>query len=167
MTTALRIFRSLSLAAWFGALVFFVMVTIIAFRDLPDAHTAGIVVRGSLLALHRLGLITGAVYLFLTVVLLMSQRDSHPARVIEIALVVSMLALTAYSQFSIIPRMEADRLTLGGDVNQGANNNPVAFKHFSRLHQLSEKLEGFVLIEAILLVALAPLHGREDFDRFA
>jgi hypothetical protein len=167
MTVAFRILRSLSIAAWFGALIFFVLVTIVAFRDLHDPHIAGIVVRGSLLSLHRLGMIAGGIYFILTLALLGTQRDSHPARAIELVLVVSMLALTAYSQFSIIPRMEADRIALGGDVNQGALDNPKAFNHFSRLHGLSEKLEGAILIEAMVLIALAPLHGREDYDRFA
>lgn len=167
MTYLFRLLRLLAIAAWFGGLVFFGIVTAVAFGNLPDAHLAGIIVRGSLSGLHHLGLIAGGIYFLFTLLLLATQRDSHPARAVELALVVSMLALTAYSQFSIMPRMEADRATLGGDVQKGQSSNPEAYRHFERLHGVSVKLEGAILIEAIILLALAPIRGREDFDRFA
>ena len=87
-------------------------------------------------------------------------------RAAELALVIAMLALTAYSQFSIIPRMERDRLALGGDVAKAPADKP-EHKHFDRLHNLSVKFEGAVLIEGLLLLAMAAVHGRDDFDRFA
>ena len=78
---------------------------------------------------------------------------------------ISMLALTGYSQLSVMPRMETDRLTLGGDVTKAAADMP-AKEHFERLHRLSVKLEGAILIEGLILLALAAVHGRDDFDRF-
>jgi hypothetical protein len=62
--------------------------------------------------------------------------------------------------------METDRLNLGGDVTKASHEDPT-YMHFQRLHGLSVKLEGAVLVEAVILLALAPIHGREDFDRFA
>ncbi|MFC6644364.1 DUF4149 domain-containing protein [Granulicella cerasi] len=167
MALLFRSLRLIALSIWVGGIVFFVAgVTIVAFKSMPDAHTAGIIVRGSLLSLHRIGLIAGGVYLFFTLALLASQRDTHPVRAVELAIVISMIVLTGYSQMSVIPRMDTDRLTLGGDVSKASPDNP-AYKHFSRLHGLSEKLEGVVLIEGLVLLILAPVHGRDDFDRFA
>ena len=116
MTTLLRILRLYPLALWAGGEVFFVLVAGIAFKVLPDAHSAGLVVRGALMDLHRLGIGAGVVYLLATLGLLATRRDTHRARMAEVALVGVMLLVTLYSQMSIIPRMENDRLALGGDV---------------------------------------------------
>ena len=126
---------------------------------------AGIVVRGTLIELHRMGMIAGAFYFFFTLALIGLQRDTHPARAVEIALIVAMISLTAYSQFSVIPSMERDRLALGGEVNAAPAQAP-ARTHFERLHKLSERLEGAVLIEGLILLALAPVHGDDDMYRF-
>jgi hypothetical protein len=165
MTLFFRMVRTIAIAAWAGALFYFGFVAKVAFQSF-DPASAGTMVRGSLQALHHLGFYAGVVYLFLTMALLASQRDSHPARAVELVLIISMLALTAYSQLSVMPRMEADRIGLGGDVTKASPADP-AYIHFQRLHGLSVKLEGAVLVEAVILLALAPIHGREDFDRFA
>lgn len=166
MSLLFRVLRSVALAVWFGGLVFFIAgVTIVAFKSF-DQHTAGTMVRGSLIALHRIGLYAGAAYLFFTLALLASQRDSHPARAVELALAVAMITLTAYSQLSVMPRMETDRLTLGGDVAKAPSNAP-AKQHFERLHRLSVRLESAVLVEGLVLLILAPIHGRDDDYRFS
>jgi hypothetical protein len=166
MTLFLRIIRLIALAAWVGSLIFFGTVAKDAFTTLPDAHTAGALVRAALISLHHLGMIAGAIYFLITFALLATQGDSHPARAAELALIVAMLGLTLYSQYSILPRMESDRLSLGGDVATSPADAP-AHLHFDRLHKLSVRIEGAVLIEGILLFILAPIHGRDDFDRFA
>jgi hypothetical protein len=166
MTILIRSVRLLAIALWVGSLVFFVIVAAVAFKALPSAHDAGLVVRGSLIALHRLGLAAGLVYLLLTLTLLATQRDSHPVRAAELGLVAVMLVLTAYSQMSVLPRMETDRLALGGDVTHAPASAP-AHLDFDRLHGLSTRLEGTVLIAGLLLLVMAPVHGREDYDRFA
>ena len=89
-----RIVRLIALAIWVGGLVFFGFVAAVAFSTLPDAHSAGAVVRGSLIALHHIGLTAGIVYLLLTLALLATQRDSHPVRGAELVLVIAMLVLT-------------------------------------------------------------------------
>lgn len=159
MTTLLRILRLYSLALWAGGEVFFVLVAGIAFSVLPDAHSAGMVVRGSLMALHRIGIGAGVVYLLATLALLAMRRDTHRARAAEVALVGVMLAVTLYSQMSVIPRMENDRMSLGGDVAQVSKDNPVRHD-FNRLHSLSVNLEGAVLLCSLVLIALAPIHDR-------
>jgi hypothetical protein len=166
MTTVFRIVRLIALAIWVGGLVFFGFVAAIAFRTLPDVHSAGLVVRGSLIALHHIGMVAGLVYLLVTLALLATQGDSHPVRAAELILVVVMLVLTGYSEFSVIPRMDADRMALGGDVSIAPADSP-ALKHFDRLHKVSVRVEGAVLIAGLLLLGLAAVHGRDDFDRFA
>lgn len=166
MTTTLRILRLLVLCLWVGGILFFILaVTPVAFRTMPTVHQAGLIVRGTLLVLHRIGLYGGSVYLVATLALLAAQRDTHPARAAELVLVISMMFLTGYSQLSVLPRMEADRLSLGGDVGAVSPDVP-ARKHFDRLHSFSVKLEGAVLFEGLLLVALATVYGRDhEYDR--
>jgi hypothetical protein len=156
MTTVFRIVRLIALAIWVGGLVFFGFVAAVAFKTLPDAHSAGAIVRGSLIALH---------HLVFTLALLATQRDSHPMRAAELLLIFVMLVLTGYSEFSVIPRMEKDRLSLGGDVTTAPEDSP-ALLHFNRLHKVSVKVEGAVLVCGLLLLGLAPIHGRDDYDRF-
>jgi hypothetical protein len=166
MNIVFRIVRLIALAVWVGGLIFFGFVAAVAFKTLPNAHEAGLVVRGSLIALHHIGLVAGLVYLLVTLAMLATQGDTHPMRAVELLLVVVMLALTGYSEFSVIPRMEADRVALGGDVSIAPADAP-ALQHFDRLHKVSVRVEGTVLIAGLLLLGLAPVHGRDDFDRFA
>lgn len=163
MATLLRILRLYSLALWVGGEVFFVVVAGISFKYLPDAHTAGIVVRNSLLALHRAGIGEAVVFLLATLGLLATGRDRHRARIVEFAIVVAMLVLTLYSQLAVMPRMETDRLTLGGDVTKAASDAP-ARKDFDRLHSLSVDLEGAVLIGGLLALALSAVQDKREFD---
>ena len=164
MTVVLRILRSIPLAAWVGSLIFFGFVAQVAFNRL-DAHAAGEVVRGCLSSLHRIGFVAGGVFFLVSLVLLGTQRDTHPARALELALVVAMLSLTAYSQISVMPRMESDRITLKGDMGPATADEP-AHRRFDRLHSLSVKLEGAVLVEGLLLFCLAAIHGRDEVYRF-
>ena len=159
MTTLLRILRLYSLALWAGGEVFFVLVAGIAFTVLPEPHMAGLVVRGALIDLHWIGIGAGIVYLLATLALIATRRDTHPTRAVEVALVGVMLVLTLYSQRSVIPRMESDRLSLGGDVSVVSKDNP-ARQDFDRLHQRSVNLEGTVLLCSFVLLALAPVHDR-------
>lgn len=167
MTTVLRVIRLIALASWVGSLVFFGFVAQVAFSSLPDVHQAGLVVRGSLIALHHLGMVAGLVYLLCTLALLGTQGDTHPVRAAELALAIAMLGLTAYSQFSVLPRMEHDRLALGGDVAATSPPNAPARQDFDHLHALSVRLEGAVLVEGLLLLAMGAIYGHDYRDRFA
>lgn len=159
MKTTFRAFRLIALALWVGGIVFFLAVANVAFKTMPDTHLAGTIVRGSLLALHRIGLFAGIVYLFFTLALL-ATHDSHPVRAVELVLIVSMMALTLYLQQSVLPHMETDRLTLGGDV-QATSPDLFAHKHFDRLHRLSTRLEGTILLEGLALLCMAPIQSPE------
>jgi hypothetical protein len=159
MATFLRILRLYALTAWVGGLIFFIIVAAIAFSVLPDAHSAGLIVRSSLLAIHRIGIYAAILYLLTTLALVAVQRDHHPVRAAELALALIMLSLTLYSQLSIIPRMETDRISLGGDVQAASQTLPAA-RDFNRLHARSVHVESTVLLAGLILIALAPVHGR-------
>lgn len=150
MSTTARILRILSLALWVGGLVFFAFVVApVAFSVLPTRHLAGTVVATCLTILHRLGLACGAVYVLAS--LFAARRTG--LRFAQVILACSMLVLTAVSQFAIIPSMERDRLSAGGAID----NVPVAsdlYRSFDRLHHLSERVEGAVLLLGLLTLSL-------------
>ncbi len=109
----LRFLLLLSLAIWVGGLVFVSIIAETAFSTLPSSYLAGLMVRDSLLKLHLIGLICGAVLLVCSVVdnrIVLGRTRIFAARHF---LVFLMLALTAVSQFAVIPRMDSLRTTAG------------------------------------------------------
>jgi len=146
----LRFLILLTLAIWLGALIFFPVVAATAFSALPSAHMAGLVVRGSLLKLHDIGFMCGAV--FLACSLIYNRALLGRARVFSFShiLIACMLALTAISQFRIIPQMEALRIT-AGEINQLAPADPIRAQ-FESLHVWSTRVEGAVLVLGIVLL---------------
>jgi hypothetical protein len=61
--------------------------------------------------------------------------------------------------------MERDRMSVGGDITVAPADAP-AVMHFNRLHKVSVRVEGAVLICGLLLLGMTSVHGRDDFDRF-
>ena len=166
--TLVRALLGLALSAWLGGLIFFgAVVAPVAFGTvmpmLPDpafgVHVAGTLVRTSLLALHWIGLIAGAVIIFLLAVeaaLRWRRRSIAPAVVVLAA----MLALTGFLQFSILPRMDTLRQqnstaidALPGTLTPEQATDPARVE-FNRLHQSSTHLEGIVLFGALVLLVL-------------
>jgi hypothetical protein len=156
----------LALGLWLGALVFFgAVLAPIAFSQLPPLfptpaagiHAAGLVVGGSLVRLHWIGLLCGLLFLVVLVVARAHFRNIIPAAV----LVLAMMVLTGYSQFSIIPRMDTARDSIGGNVDAVAANNP-GRQIFDSLHRQSTHVEGLILLFGIAaLVATAHWSRRE------
>lgn len=156
----------LVLGLWLGALVFFgAVLAPIAFSQLPPLfatpaagiHAAGMIVGGSLVRLHWIGLFCGLIFLLVSVLARAHYRTIIPQAV----LVLGMMLLTAYSQFSIIPRMDTARDSVGGNVDAVAANNP-GRQIFDRLHQRSVHVEGLVLLCGLgALVATAHWSRRE------
>jgi uncharacterized membrane protein len=146
MQTVLRALRLFAMVAWVGGLVFFAFVVApVAFHSLSSAHEAGLVVGGTLRVLHWIGLIGGATFYVATALLWF--RAEVPARVsfaIQLVLTGVMMAVTAYSQFRILPAMEQDRVLAGGEVETASIEN-AGRVDFERLHVLSERLEGLAL----------------------
>jgi hypothetical protein len=145
MQTFLRALRLYTMVAWVGGLAFFAFVVApVAFGSLASRHDAGMVVGGTLRVLHWIGLIGGGVFWVATGWLWYSAR-ARVGFVWQLALTAVMLVVTAYSQFRILPAMEVDRALAGGVVEPVSTDNP-ARVDFERLHRLSERLEGLVLL---------------------
>ena len=145
----------LVLGLWLGALAFFgAILAPLAFTQLPT-HAAGLLVGGSLVRLHWMGLLCGFIFLVAVVLAHAHYRTIIPQAV----LVLAMMVLTAYSQFSVIPRMDTARESVGGDIAAVAENNP-GRQIFDRLHQRSTHVEAL-----ILLCGLAALVSTAHFSR--
>jgi hypothetical protein len=152
LKTILRSVITLLIVLWLGAVMFFPVVAWVAFGRLPDAHAAGLVVRNSLLALHTEGLVAG-VCLLVLLPLARWARAYHRSLVGPVLCVAAMLALTAFSQFRVMPRMEVDRLAVGGAIDRAPQANPQRLD-FERLHQASVTIEEGVLAAGIGFVVL-------------
>ena len=146
MQTVLRALRLMAMVAWVGGLGFFAFVVApVAFHSLASAHDAGLVVGGTLRVLHWIGLVGGAAFCLATAWLwLWAEVPARVGFAIQVALTAVMLAVTVYSQFSILPAMERDRVQAGGDIAMAAVED-AGRVDFERLHRLSERLEGLVL----------------------
>jgi uncharacterized membrane protein len=160
MATLLRILRLLSIVVWVGGIIFFAFVVApVAFGTLPSTHMAGTVVAGCLHALHPMGLISGAIFALCTVVLFRQAPHATRGRYeSQILLVAVMLAATAYLQWNVLPSMERDRTAAGGDID-AAPKTSLPRVHFERLHVLSERVEGAVLLCGLGIILLM---GRES-----
>jgi hypothetical protein len=166
MRTLFHSVAYLMLGMWLGALIFFgAVLAPIAFTQLPQLfatpaagmHAAGLIVGGSLVQLHWIGLLCGSIFLMALVVARAHYRSIIP----QAALVLAMMVLTGYSQFSIIPRMDTARDSIGGNVDAVAANNP-GRQIFDRLHQRSTHVEGLILLCGIgALGATAHFSRRE------
>ena len=147
MQTLVRAVRLYAMVAWVGGLAFFAFVVApVAFGTLESGHDAGLVVGGTLRVLHWIGLVGGVMFCVGTGWLWF--RAEVPARVgfvRQLVLTTVMLAVTAYSQFRILPAMEVARALAGGVV-EAAPPEDAGRVDFERLHRLSEKLEGLVLL---------------------
>ncbi len=149
----LRFLMLLSLVVWIGGIIFFAFVVAPAlFTILPTPHLAGLVVTRSLKALHWMGLVAGVVYLLASLAYARLTSASAQPLAARNLLVYLMLALTAVLQFSIIPRMDALRLSVG-QIDAVAPDNPVRLQ-FNALHVWSTRLEGAVLLLGLALIYL-------------
>jgi len=155
MKTLIRTLLLLSLVVWLGAEIFFPVVAAVTFTTLkPDTHVAGLIVGELLRLLHVAGMVAGVVLLALLALAPAWGIFKPRSVLVPMGLVVVMLALTAYSQFGIIPAMERDRLSArGGDINSLALEDP-ARVHFDVLHKRSLNVEGSIVLLGIAVVAL-------------
>lgn len=150
----LRFLMFLSLVVWIGGLIFFAFVLApTAFQVLPNTHLAGNVVGRALNKLHYIAIAAGLVFLIAS--LLYSYLAAGTAQVFAMRhiLICLMLALTLFSQFWIIPRMD----TLRAQVQDFASvplTDPARVQ-FDALHVWSTRVEGAVLILGLVAVYLA------------
>ena len=160
MSGFLRVVRLLAIVLWVGGLVFFAFVVApVSFHVLPSTHEAGMVVAGTLGVLNRMGLICGAVFAVANGILLahisLAERKRNPLFWAQY-LCVAMMIATMYVQWSIVPRMERDRIAAGGNVDATVPDNP-ARMDFERLHPISEKVEGAALVLGLGVVVMLGL----------
>ena len=154
MKTLLRTLLYLALIVWLGAEIFFPIVAAITFGTLqPDTHTAGTIVGQLLRILHGMGLVSGMVLLALLALAPAWHIYKPRAVLAPMGLIVLMIAFTAYSQFVIIPAMERDRIAAGGSIDAVDVSN-LSRIHFDKLHNRSEKVEGFILLLGLATVVL-------------
>lgn len=147
----LRFLMTLSLVVWIGGLIFFAFVLApTAFQVLPDTHLAGNVVGRSLGKLHWIAIISGTVFLISSLIYSYLMQGSTHVFTIRHILIVLMLALTLFSQFWIIPRMDTLRAQVG-DFATVPLDNPVRVQ-FDALHVWSTRVESAVLILGLVAV---------------
>jgi hypothetical protein len=152
MKTLLRTLLFLALTVWLGAEVFFIVVAGITFRTLaPDTHTPGLIVGQLLRILHAMGLVSGFVALAVLVAMPSWGIFKKSAVLPPMALLTVMIALTAYSQLSVIPAMEQDRIACGGAIDHADAAAPCRVD-FERLHGRSVHVEGAILLLGLLTV---------------
>lgn len=150
MRTAIRGIIILLIVLWLGGVMFFPILAATAFGNLSDVHAAGTVVGHCLRILHYEGIFSGAL---IVILLLIAQWVKAVPRsvIVPVVLALVMIGLTCYSQFSIIPRMEHDRIAAGGSIESVPPNDPYRMD-FNRLHGRSEHVEEAVLLAGIVLV---------------
>jgi len=148
----LRFLMLLTLGVWIGGLIFLPIVAQIAFSMLPSPQLAGMVVRNSLIALHWIGLSSGGLFLLGSLISNQITRGKLAVLRPSHILVVLMLALTAISQFSIIPHMDRLRAS-AGEIRMLPADSPIRMQ-FDDLHSTSTHVEGAVLLLGIVLLYL-------------
>jgi len=153
MPYLLRALRLVSIVVWVGGIVFFAFVVApVAFHGLPSPHEAGIVVRGTLLVLNKIGIICALVFLAATALLARVGRPGTRSTVAQSVLILVMAVLTQYTQI-IVNTMESDRIRAGGDINAAAADNLYRL-HFESLHIRSERVEGAILFLGLAVCVL-------------
>ena len=141
----------LSLVVWIGGLIFFAFVLApTAFQVLPNTHLAGNVVGRALSKLHWIAIISSIVFLITS--LLYSYLTQGVAHVLALRhiLICLMLALTLFSQFWIIPRMDTLRASVGDFATVPLTSPPRV--QFDALHVWSTRVEGAVLLLGLVAI---------------
>jgi uncharacterized membrane protein len=150
----LRFLMLMSLIAWIGGLIFFAFVLApTAFQVLaPNTHLAGNIVGRALGKLHWIAIISG--FIFLASSLLYSRLTDGTAHLFAMrhVLICLMLALTFFSQFWMIPRMDTLRASVG-DFATVTLDNPARVE-FDALHAWSTRVEGAVLLLGLVAIYL-------------
>jgi hypothetical protein len=145
MSTILRAAEFLCLTLWLGGDVFLSLVVAPgAFAVLGTRDLAGTMVGYALTRLHLLGIICGVVFLLLR--LLRTRTFASFAAPAALA-VVLMIVLTAASQHGVSARLARLRMEMGS-VEKTPVESPLRVE-FDRLHRLSVRLEGGVLLAGL------------------
>ncbi len=155
MHTFIRIVRLLAIVVWVGGIVFFAFVLApVAFHLLPSQHLAGVVVGGTLRVLDVVGLVCGLIFWGATALLFRQSPATYKGRYeAQIICASIMMLATAYIHANVLPAMELDRASVGGDIETAPAVSPAKL-HFEKLHKRSESVEAGVLLCGIAIVVL-------------
>jgi uncharacterized membrane protein len=149
----LRFLMLISLVVWIGGLIFFAFVLPpTAFQVLPNTHLAGNVVGRALGKLHWLAIFSGIVFLSSSLLYSRVTQGSADVFAARHVLIILMLALTLFSQYWIISRMDTLR-TKVSDFAAVPLNDPARMQ-FDTLHAWSTRVEGAVLVLGLVAVYL-------------
>jgi hypothetical protein len=145
-----RFMQTFSLGVWIGAILFFGAVLAPAAFTLFSGDQAGSLVNLTLSRLHLAGMLCGVIYLIFAAL-----AGRSPVALLRPAplLVLAMIAVTFLSQFWVMGNMEALRAQAGGPIQSLPDGNTIRAS-FDRLHQLSVRLEGGVLLAGIVALFL-------------
>ena len=147
----LRYLMLLSLVVWIGGLIFFAFVLApTAFQVLPSTHLAGNVVGRALGKLHWIAIVSGIVFLLSSLLYSRVIDGTAHAFAMRHILICLMLALTIFSQFWIIPRMDMLRAQVG-DFSAVPLTDPARVQ-FDVLHVWSTRVEVAVLLLGLIVV---------------
>jgi len=145
----------LALVAWLGGLIFLAFVvapTAFAPGFLPSRHLAGSLVGRSLDGLHGMGIVSGIVFLIVSMIYNRATLGSARATAGRHLLIALMLLLTLISQFAISPKMHAIRDEVGV-IDRLPLDHPLRAE-FNRLHVWSEDFEKGVLLLGLVALYL-------------
>jgi uncharacterized membrane protein len=149
----LRFLMVLSLVVWIGGLIFFAFVLApTVFQVLPSTHLAGNVVGRALGKLHWLAIFSGIIFLITSLLYSYLTQGSAHIFAMRHILICLMLALTLFSQFWIIPRIDTLRASVG-DFATVPLNNPERVR-FDALHVWSTRVESAVLLFGLVVIYL-------------
>ncbi len=145
----------LTLVVWLGGVIFLAFVEApAAFSPglLPSRQLAGSIVGRTLDGLHYIGIASGVIFLITSMLYTRKIRRTPRAFAARHLLIGLMLLITLVSQFAVTPKLRAIRAE-AGVIDSLAMDDPRRAE-FDRLHSLSEKLEG-----AVLLIGLVALYS--------
>ena len=149
-TSAAPIVAALLLSAWLGAALFFsAIVAPAAFRALPDASTAGTLLRATLPAIFYAGIVVGLASLWLGI-----SGASISARGVRAVCAAGVAVCCGVAQLVVVQRIERLRARLTASIESLAPNDPVRMT-FGRLHAVSVALLGFAMILAVVVLVLS------------
>ena len=157
----LRFLMLLSLVVWVGGLMFFAFVLApTAFQVLPNTHLAGNVVGRALGKLHWLAIVSGIIFLIASLLYDRVAQGSAQVLAVRHVPIIVMLALTVFSQYWIIPRMDKLRASVS-DFAAIPLSDPARVQ-FDALHVWSTRVEGAVLLLGLIAVYMtASLFGKK------
>lgn len=156
MTNVLRFLEVFALGTWVGGIILLSFVVAPGvFGTLGSRDLAGATVGLVLSRLHLLGLLAGVVYLAAAAGIGRSLVALTKPPALAVLL---MLFLTIVSQRLVSPQMAGLRAQMGS-VDSTPRENPLRIE-FDRLHSVSVRLEGSVLLLGIAAMYLTVRNGR-------